>query len=251
MENSETSNSINEDQNDLSRKFLKITNVKIFSNAYYLRLKEDDIIIGFNGEYFNSSFEDLKKALEEDEEEKIITIFREGTSFNITTKSTLGISCEEIDENHIKDFSNIDIKNILQKDRSYKQFEVYKNYRKNGFIIDLELSILASIAPPLWMLHHRLWMNLFFTIIFLVIMFLVSPWLFFISWVLKSWYYGLNQINVLRNYYNFKDYRLFLVLTCLNEEEAQIISRKLDPKIDFDFSYLDPPIRDEDSLNTL
>ena len=172
-------------------------------------------------------------------------------SFNITTKSTLGISCEEIDENHIKDFSNTDVKNILEKDRPYKQFEIYKNFKKNGFIIDLELSLLASIAPPLWMLHQRLWMNLFFTIMFLVIMFLVSPWLFCISWVLKSWYYGLNQTNVLRNYYNSKDYRLFLALTCLNEEEAQIISRKLDPKIDFDFSYLDPPIRDEDGLNTL
>ena len=251
MENNVSSNPIEKNQDILSRKFLKIKNVKVFSNAYNLRIKEDDIIIGLNGEYFNSSYEDLKKNLNEDEEKKILTIFREGTFFNVTTKSSLGITCEEIDENHIKDFSNIDIKNILEKDRPYKQFEVYKNYRKNGFIIDLELSILASIAPPLWMLHQRLWMNLFFTIIFLVIMFLVSPWLFFISWVLKSWYYGLNQINVLRNYYNFKDYRLFLVLTCLNEEEAQIISRKLDPKIDFDFSYLDPPIRDEDSLNTL
>ena len=64
MENSETPNSINEDQNELSRKFLKITNVKIFANAYNLRLKEDDIIIGFNGEYFNLSYEDLKKVLE-------------------------------------------------------------------------------------------------------------------------------------------------------------------------------------------
>ena len=82
-------------------------------------------------------------------------------------------------------------------------------------------------------------------------MLLVSPWLFCISWVLKSWYYGLNQINVLRNYYNYKDYRLFLVLSCLNEEEAQIISRKLDAKIDFDYSYLEPPVRDEDSLSTL
>ena len=72
MENSESSNSINEEQNELSRKFLKITNVKIFSNAYNIRLKEDDIIIGFNGEYFNSSYEDLKKALDADQEEKII-----------------------------------------------------------------------------------------------------------------------------------------------------------------------------------
>ena len=251
MENNESSNSIKEDQDRLSRKFLKIKNVRVFSNAYNLRVKENDIIVGFNGEYFNSSYEDLKKALVEDEEEKILTIFRDGTCFNTTIKSSLGVTCEEIDENHIKDFSNTEIKNVLEKDKSYKQFEVYKNFRKKGFIIDLELSILASIAPPLWMLHHRLWINLFFTIIFLVIMFLVSPWLFFISWVLKSWYYGLNQINVLRNYYNYKDYRLFLVLTCLNEEEAQIIARKLDPKIDFDFSYIDPPIRDEDSLNTL
>ena len=251
MENNELSNSINEDQEKLSRKFLKVKNVKVFSNAYNLRIKEGDIIIGFNGEYFNSSYEDLKKELDEDEEEKILTIFREGTCFNVSVKSSLGITCEEIDENHIKDFSNIDFKNTFIKDKSYRQFEVYKNFKKNGFILDLELSILASVAPPLWMLYHRLWMNFYFTIIFLTIMFMVSPWLFCISWVLKSWYYGLNQINVLRNYYNYKDYRLFLVLSCLNEEEAQIISRKLDPKIDFDYSYLEPPVRDEDSLSTL
>ena len=250
MENNEELNPINEDKEKLTRKFLKIKNVKVFSNAYNLRIKEGDIIIGLNGEYYHSTYEDLKKVLDEDEEDKIITIFREGTCFNITLKGSLGITCEEIDENHIKDFTNINIKNIFKKNETYKQFEVYKNFRKNGFILDLELSILASMAPPLWMLYHRLWMNLSFTIIFLVIMFLVSPWLFFISWVLKSWYYGLNQINVLRNYYNYKDYRLFLVLTCLNEEDAQIISRKLDSKIDFDYSYLDPPVSDEDSLNT-
>ena len=251
MENNESSNSINEDQDKLSRKFLKINNVRVFSNAYNLRIKENDIIIGLNGDYFNSSYEDLKKALDEDEEEKIVTIFREGICFNISTKSSLGITCEEINENHIKDFSNIDIRNVFEKDKSYKQYEVYKNFKKNGYILDLELSILASVAPPLWMLYHRMWTNLSFTIIFLVIMFLVSPWLFCISWVLKSWYYGLNQINVLRNHYNFKDYRLFLVLTCLNEEQAQIISRKLDSKIDFDYSYLEPPVRDEDSLSSL
>ena len=251
MENNESSNSINEDQDKLSRKFLKINNVRVFSNAYNLRIKENDIIIGLNGDYFNSSYEDLKKALDEDEEEKIVTIFREGICFNISTKSSLGITCEELNENHIKDFSNIDIRNVFEKDKSYKQYEVYKNFKKNGYILDLELSILASVAPPLWMLYHRMWTNLSFTIIFLVIMFLVSPWLFCISWVLKSWYYGLNQINVLRNHYNFKDYRLFLVLTCLNEEQAQIISRKLDSKIDFDYSYLEPPVRDEDSLSTL
>ena len=50
MKNNELSNSINEDQEKLSRKFLKVKNVKVFSNAYNLRIKEGDVIIGFNGE---------------------------------------------------------------------------------------------------------------------------------------------------------------------------------------------------------
>ena len=63
---------------------------------------------------------------------------------------------------------------------------------------------------------------------------------------MKSWYYGNNQVNILRNYYRFLDYRLFAILCCENEEEAQIKSRELDSKIDFDYSYLEPPVKDED-----
>ena len=70
MENNEESNPINEDKENLSRKFLKIKNVKVFSNAYNLRIKEGDIIVGLNGEYYNSTYEDLKKLLDEDEEDK-------------------------------------------------------------------------------------------------------------------------------------------------------------------------------------
>ena len=62
MENDEALNPTNKDQKQLSRKFLKIVNVRVFSNAYNLRLKRNDIIIGLNGEYFNSSYEDLKKS---------------------------------------------------------------------------------------------------------------------------------------------------------------------------------------------
>ena len=61
----------------------------------------------------------------------------------------------------------------------------------------------------------------------------------------------MNQIDVLRNFYYNKNYRLFLILACFDEEEAQIISRKLDPKIDFDYSYIEPPVQDEDSLSSL
>ena len=127
MENSETSNSINEDQNDLSRKFLKITNVKIFSNAYNLRLKEDDIIIGINGEYFNSSYDELRKILDEDENEKIVTILRDEVNFNIKTKKSLGVVCENIEEDHIKNFKKVDFKNYFTEGKFFSQYEIYKD----------------------------------------------------------------------------------------------------------------------------
>ena len=75
MENNVSSNSTNEDQDKLNRKFLKIKNVKVFSNAYNLRLREGDVIVGFNGEYFNSSYEDLKKEIDEikKKEEKLVS----------------------------------------------------------------------------------------------------------------------------------------------------------------------------------
>ena len=79
MENNESSNSINEDKDKLSRKFLKIKNVRVFSNGFNLRIKENDIILGLNGEYFNSSYEDLKKALDENEEKKIVIHHVEGS----------------------------------------------------------------------------------------------------------------------------------------------------------------------------
>ena len=248
MENDETLNNKKQDSDVPIKNYLKITDVRVFSRAYNLRLKENDIIIALNGEYFNSTYEELKKILEENDENKIVTILRDETYFNITANSSLGIKCEEIQENHIKNLPNTDLKDIIDTDKHYKQYEVYKNFKRNGVLLNLELSLLASIAPPLWMIYHRCWTIFGFTIVFLIMMFSVSPWLFCISWVLKSWYYGLNQTNVLRNYLNFKNYKLFLVLTCTNEEEGQKICRSLDSKIDFDYSYLEPPVKDEDSL---
>ncbi len=236
----------NENNKNKSSRFLRIKDVRTFSNAYNKKLKVNDIIIALNGDFFNSSYEDLRKDLDEGDESKIITILRDDVIFHISTSKSLGISCEEVEENQIKHFDKLK-DNFFNKTEDYREFEVYKNIYKNGIILSLELSLLASVAPPLWMIYHRTWEKLFFTIAFLFIMYFVSPWLFCISWVLKSWYYGVNQLNVLRNNLAFKDYRLFLVLTCKNEEEAQKISRSLDPKIDFKYSYIDPPVQENDS----
>ena len=39
---------------------------------------------------------------------------------------------------------------------------------------------------------------------------MISPWLFFIGWILKSWYVGSSQIDILRLFYRMHNYRLSL-----------------------------------------
>ena len=60
---------------------------------------------------------------------------------------------------------------------------------------------------------------------------MISPWLFFIGWILKSWYVGNNQIDLLRFFYRLNNYRLSLSFCARSEKEAQEIARKFDKKI--------------------
>ena len=209
-----------QEENLKENKFLKISKIRTFSNAHNLKLKEGDIILAIQGEIFNSSYEELRKNLEEDDQ-KIITIFRDGMIFNLKPSGTLGVTCEEEAEDKIKDFKEIKFNEIFDKTKVFYTYEIYKNLKRKGIILDLTPSILPSLAPPLWMIYHKMWPLLGFTLVFQFILFYVSPWLFFISWVLKSWYYGYNQINILRNYYRFLDYRLWMCFVAENEEEAQ------------------------------
>ena len=97
-------------------------------------------------------------------------------------------------------------------------------------------TILASLAPPLWMIQNRLWNFFGVSLVFYVVLLMISPWLFFIGWILKSWYVGNSQIDLLRFFYRLNNYRLSLIFCAINEKEAQEIARKFDSQIDFYYS---------------
>ena len=66
-----------QEENVKDKKFLKIIKIRTFSNGHRLKLKEEDIILMLDGDLFYSTYEDLRKVLEEDDQ-KIITILRDG-----------------------------------------------------------------------------------------------------------------------------------------------------------------------------
>ena len=222
------------------KSFLQIKSIRTSSNAFIMKLKEGDVIIAIDGEMVHKSYEELSKELSEIKEKKVMTLFRDGVFFNTFIYGSLGVICENITSEKIPELEISNINDHFQKDEFYTLYEVYKKPGSNAILLNTMPSILASIAPPLWMLQNRLWNLFFITMVFYIMLFMISPWLFFIGWILKSWYIGNSQTDLLRYFYRLNNYRLSLSFCARSDKEAQEIARKFDEKIDFHFSYLEP-----------
>ncbi len=223
-------------------KFLQIKSIRTSSRAFQMNLRENDIIIGLDGEFVYSSYDDFSKQLNNLDEKKILTLLRDGIIFNTFILSSLGVVTEQIDSKEIINTNDIDFKKIINKDMFYQEFEVYKKSKNVCLLLTTTPSILASLAPPLWMVQNRLWTLLGISITFYTLLLIVSPWLFMIGWILKSWYVGSAQIDILRFFYRSYNYRLWMSFCEDSEKKAQELARKFDEKVDFHYSYLEPAI---------
>jgi hypothetical protein len=231
-----------DDQENLEKKFLKIISIRTSSRAYQMKLKEDDIILCLDGEVVSITYEELSKKLKDIENKSILTILRDGIYFHTYVYGPIGVICEQIDSNQIPDLDLIDLQKIFDVNASYQQYEIYKNLGNVCILLNTVPTILASLAPPLWMIQNRLWMLFGISMVYYSILLIISPWLLCIGWVLKSWYVGNNQIEILQYFYRFNNYKLWLSFCEINDQKAQELARQIDNKIDFDFSYLEPAV---------
>lgn len=231
-----------DDQENLEKKFLKIISIRTSSRAYQMKLKEDDIILCLDGEVVSITYEELSKKLKDIENKSILTILRDGIYFHTYVYGPIGVICEQIDSNQIPDLNLIDLQKIFDVNASYQQYEIYKNLGNVCILLNTVPTILASLAPPLWMIQNRLWMLFGISMVYYSILLITSPWLFCIGWVLKSWYVGNSQIEILQYFYRFNNYKLWLSFCEVNDQKAQELTRQIDNKIDFDFSYLEPAV---------
>jgi hypothetical protein len=229
----------------LEKKFLQIKSIRTSSNAFVMKLKEGDVIISLDGELINITYEEFSKELNVLEQSKILTLYRDGVFFNTFVKGSLGVICEEINSETLTDVNSFKPKENLDLGSFYQEFEVFQKSGNTAILMNTFPTILASLAPPLWMIQNRLWNFLGISLLFYAALIMISPWLFFIGWILKSWYVGNSQIDILRFFYRLNNYRLSLIFCAINEKEAQETARKFDSKIDFYYSYLEPVILDD------
>ena len=225
--------------------FLKILSIRTSSNAFVMNLKEGDIIISLDGELVNVPYDDFSKELQNLQHNKILTLYRDGVFFNTFVRGSLGVICEEIKSETITELQSFQPKENVDLNSFYQEFEVYQKRGNPAILINTFPTILASLAPPLWMIQNRLWNFFGITLVFYAVLIMISPWLFFIGWILKSWYVGNSQIDILRFFCRLNNYRMSLIFCAINEKEAQETARKFDSKIDFNYSYLEPVVLED------
>ena len=223
--------------------FLKIDVLKRNSHALSLMLRNEDIIVGLNGQTFRGTQKILNQKLK-DEETKIISIFRKEIFFNVKADGPLGIKLVEVGseeadvllkktEEYFKGINDL---------KEYREFEIYRG--KNNFYDIIEIqnnSLLASLLPFIWFYHHRLYSPLFLMIATFLLLGSIAWWLLLASWVILTIYMSKGSMSLLRGYCLFQEMRPYMKVYAPSNKHAQEIIRSLDKKSNYRFPFISPP----------
>jgi len=229
------------------RSFLTIKEVNTISRARTLRLAVGDVIIGTDSKIYNGGIIEFQTVMEEcDEDEGILlTIWRNGAIFNVIGFGPLGVTLEFASPENIEQVSK-DLENYsFPKRDELSVFEVLRNLTRRCEIIDTSPSQLAFLAPPLWLIQHRLVEPLMALAAIYAITFVVHWSLFIIAYILMSLYFKRGYLMMLRSFIIYKDYQMWIVIAARDVKEVQEICRKFDPKTRFRDSLVGEPQVDE------
>ena len=239
-----------EAQQDTTSNFLiKIDKIRKKSYANSIFLKQDDIIVALNNQFYTygeKKFVEELKDLKKSNERAVLTILRNNEIFiDIIIENSLGCGFITTDSNEtekIKDqFSkknNYDIDElneyIAMRD-VYRRYDVYENSN----------SLSAGLFPPLWLAYARKWWVLLAFSILFFMLFSINFFLFLLGWVLTSVYCYKAQLNLLFSFSMLEGKAFSMKLAAKSMDEAHNLIRNIDPKSRFMYSKLAEPEIDE------
>lgn len=227
--------------------FLTIKEVNTISRARTLRLAVGDVIIGTDSQIYRGGIIEFQTVMEECDEENgvLLTIWRDGAIFHVIGFGPLGVTLEFASPENIEQISK-DLENFtFPKREELSVFEVLRNFARRCEIIDTSPSQLAFIAPPLWLIQHRLIEPLMAVMAIYAITFVVHWALFIIAYILMSLYFKRGYLMMLRSFIIYKEYQMWVVIAARDVKEVQQICRKFDPKTRFRDSQVGDPVIEE------
>jgi len=234
--------------------FLKLETRGLGIAARGKKLKPGDVLVAVDGEPFTGDAEMLAARMgrqatgNEDNPEvdasedgvtpHLLTFWRDGTFFHIIFETRFKASFEATGAEEslaiLRGWQTLTMAPL----ESYQNFEVFRDVRKNAAMHSTDTEEIATVAPVLWMLNHRLYYPMMAVCIVYGITFVVHWALFVISYVLISIYTKRAQVDLLRSYKLFEDKFFWMVLAEPSEAEARDTCRRFIPALRFQFETL-------------
>lgn len=232
-------------QPDRAPGFLKVLRRGLSMQARAMRLREGDVLVGVNGAPFAEGMSVLAERFDALDEEDIpqpllLTFFRDGVFFHQAHEVLPRFDSEICDPDRAieiaRKFAGIE---IAPPDR-YENYEVFRDIRRSCSLHTTTPDPLATLAPPLWMLNHRLMFPLLAVLIVYGTTFLTHWAMFVLAYGLVSVYTRRAQINLLRSYQMYAERFFWVVVAETDEIRARATCRAFDPEVTF-LSEPQPP----------
>ena len=233
-------------EGELQGFLLKMSSNGITVQDYVKKLQEDDILIAIDGERYLNGPKQLRDTFleEHDSENKwLLTFYRDGVIFDILIDHPLKSAFEYTTREETDLVLSVFRNHTFGDFQSYENFEVYKNTDGVCDILNFKQDPMAWIAPPLWLLKHRLYPPLIVIVILYLLMFVVNIYLFIAASIMVSIYINKAQTNLLRSFTMFEDKAHYMTIAASNEADVSQIIRKTDPnnKIRFEKNIIKKP----------
>ena len=238
--NSSSNNEEKKEKDETNYGLLKISQLKKRTNAFRYLLRQEDIVVAVDGIVFRGESKKLNNILRL-EDKTILTIQRKDQLFQLSLDGPLGVKLTEISREETSEIIEKYNQSGLDKIEVYRHYEVYRGAKNRYNVIEDSQSILASLLPPIWLMHQRLFAPLALLIFTYILLGSIAWWMFLASWVLISVYMSKGSVSLLRGYAMLKNMKLYMYISSKDLIGAQKTIRNIDKKSHFDFSMINLP----------
>ena len=231
-------------QGAATTRLIKIKLLSRVSHGRDLRLRDDDIIIAVDGALNTNdiaAFRALGAKAELLEEKLLLTICRGEVVYDVFAEGRLGADYDYADAEASSAAAALFAKHHMGPKDHYQNYEALRDIQRHVVLYDTGYSAIATIAPPVWLLQHRAWEPMAAVIAAYATSLVVHWGVFAATAILMAIYFHRIQFRLIRNYSLFTEHYFWHVCAARTSAEAQLVCRQIDPKCQFDFSYVGAP----------
>ena len=233
-----------ENQDSAHPLFIKIKSLSRVSHGRDIRLRDGDIIIAIDGELNTNdikAFLTLCDQAKLNEEKLLLTICRGEVVYDVFAGGRLGAEYDYADAEASSAAAALFAKHHMGPKDHYQNYEALRDVQRHVVLYDTGYSAIATILPPVWLLQHRAWEPMAAVVAAYATSLVVHWGVFAVTATLMAIYFHRIQFRLIRNYSLFTEHYFWHVLAARTSAEAQLVCRQIDPKCQFDFSYVGAP----------